>query len=386
MPKAQFGQRLTHFVQFVVDTYPDVQIEVVWQSDNDYFIRAIQGVDNVFVQSQAYRMNINDCPPPTLPIVMTFGSQSPTFSSSPALTQDFYRKISLTDFFGSRTITPKLKMEFESFGDMEALLYYKIGIGGTWNLVEDWTTSISGSEEVDLPTFTVANDISGIYVRLRLQPGQTEPLGGVLKATLLDTSARFPEDVDLIVQTPNTFNIATELTFITLRVDSNSLAACDLTPSGYYINTPTLDEGTRIYDSNYNLLTGDPLYAIDSIGQIWLVTDGVVIQSTEAYCTVAESNVRTIYLPTDGSTAFDMIGEGPPTSPPINLSSYERIWFMETDVQPGFTYNVYDESDFASLFNGGGLDWGIIMGEDGKVTHVVTISSSGVLNNWRTEP
>ena len=52
---------------------------------------------------------------------------------------------------------------------------------------------------------------------------------------------------------------------------------------------------------------------------------------------------------------------------------------------PSTVYDVYDEEERFTLFDGGNRDYGVMIPESGSIiTHIVEVSSSGKINNWRS--
>ena len=61
------------------------------------------------------------------------------------------------------------------------------------------------------------------------------------------------------------------------------------------------------------------------------------------------------------------------------------INYIPASMTPSTTYNVWDEEDRFTPFNGGNYNYGVMIPESGAtITHIVEVSSSGLINNWRS--
>jgi hypothetical protein len=51
---------------------------------------------------------------------------------------------------------------------------------------------------------------------------------------------------------------------------------------------------------------------------------------------------------------------------------------------PSTLYNVWDEQDRFTPFDGGNYNYGVMIPESGStITHIVEVSTNGQINNWR---
>jgi len=61
------------------------------------------------------------------------------------------------------------------------------------------------------------------------------------------------------------------------------------------------------------------------------------------------------------------------------------INYIPASMTPSTTYNVWDEEDRFTPFNGGNHNYGVMIPESAAtITHIVEVSSSGLINNWRS--
>jgi hypothetical protein len=61
------------------------------------------------------------------------------------------------------------------------------------------------------------------------------------------------------------------------------------------------------------------------------------------------------------------------------------INYIPGSMTPSTTYNVWDEEDRFTPFNGGNYNYGVMIPESGAtITHIVEVSSSGQITNWRS--
>ena len=61
------------------------------------------------------------------------------------------------------------------------------------------------------------------------------------------------------------------------------------------------------------------------------------------------------------------------------------IDYIPASMTPSTLYNVWDEQDRFTPFDGGNYNYGVMIPESGStITHIVEVSSSGQINNWRS--
>jgi len=60
------------------------------------------------------------------------------------------------------------------------------------------------------------------------------------------------------------------------------------------------------------------------------------------------------------------------------------IEYISTGMTPSTLYNVWDEQDRFTPFDGGNYNYGVMIPESGStITHIVEVSTNGQINNWR---
>jgi hypothetical protein len=61
------------------------------------------------------------------------------------------------------------------------------------------------------------------------------------------------------------------------------------------------------------------------------------------------------------------------------------INYIPGSMTPSTLYDVYDEEDRFTPFDGGNYNYGVMIPESGStITHIVEVSPSGKINNWRS--
>jgi hypothetical protein len=162
--------------------------------------------------------------------------------------------------------------------------------------------------------------------------------------------------------------------------------------SSPYVITSTLESIPNGVSSS-ELLQINRSFDIDTLQPLYGCPQSTIDNETPGYTriTLIRGGKNTWY---NGTYAKQQLCNGYPLSAYNYINGETEggdvltkfITYIPTgNMTPSTTYNVWDEADRFTTFNGGNYNYGVMIPESGTtITHIVEVSSIGLITNWRS--